>query len=244
MIKKFIPNKMKQGFRKAVKEKYNFKDNNEIYNHYYPEFIKEQKEARESIEKEIPSLEVDEKHIENLKILLNRNQLLKNLPIGACCAEIGVNEGEFSEEIIRITKPRKLHLIDLWDDPSRYHDGLRVQVAKKFEKEIENNSVEINVGYSTEIIKNMPDNYFDWVYLDTDHSYKTTALELSMLKSKIKNNGIIAGHDYIVGNWRGGIRYGVIEAVNEFCVLEDWEYLYLTIRKNEMPSFAIKKIEN
>jgi hypothetical protein len=36
--------------------------------------------------------------------------LLRRFPGGSIGAEIGVHKGEFSEQILRIVKPRKLHL--------------------------------------------------------------------------------------------------------------------------------------
>ena len=87
-----------------------------------------------------------------------------------------------------------------------------------------------------------PDSYFDWVYLDTDHTYDTTRRELELLRPKMKKGGIIAGHDYIFGNWDDGHRYGVIEAVREFCLTYQWEMIFLTHELDDHPSFAIREI--
>ncbi|MEX0773138.1 MAG: class I SAM-dependent methyltransferase, partial [Balneolales bacterium] len=84
-------------------------------------------------------------------------------------------------------------------------------------------------------------NYFDWIYIDTDHSYETTRDELRLYASKVKQGGIIAGHDYVKGNWITTYRYGVIEAVHEFCVNNDWELIYLTAEPIENQSFAIRR---
>jgi hypothetical protein len=39
-----------------------------------------------------------------------------------------------------------------------------------------------------------------------------------------------------------GYRYGVIEAVHEFCIAHNWELLYLTVDYPEVPSFAIRRV--
>ena len=95
---------------------------------------------------------------------------------------------------------------------------------------------------STDTALEFEDGYFDMIYIDTDHSYATTRDELAAYLPKMKPDGIIAGHDYSLGNWVTGYRYGVIEAVHEFCVAHDWELLYLTAEPLERQSFAIRKI--
>ena len=58
----------------------------------------------------------------------------------------------------------------------------------------------------------------------------------------MKADGIVAGHDYSMGNWKDDIKYGVIEAVHEFCVNCHWELIYLTTELSTNPSFAIRKL--
>jgi methyltransferase family protein len=146
--------------------------------------------------------------------LVDREQLLESLPSNVC-AEIGVDKGEFSELILKITPPSKLHLIDARGDAARYHDGLKLSLTENFAAQIAQKRVEINVGLSPDVLSSFPDRYFDWVYLDTVHSYPVTAAERALLKNKVKKDGIIAGHDYSMGNWVVGLRHRVIEAVHE-----------------------------
>jgi len=197
---------------------------------------------RKKVEENIPQINLQDKHIQNLKTLVNREELIKNMPRNKVVAELGVDHGNFSELILKIALPAKLHLIDSWAEDSRYHSGLKNIVEDKFRTEINNGVVDLNIGHSLDVLLNFPDNHFDWIYLDTDHSYQTTKAELAILKSKVKTDGIIAGHDYIIGNWINGYRYGVIEAVNEFCVTENWEMIFITIETDQYRSFAIKKI--
>ena len=189
----------------------------------------------------IPVFDLSEKHIQNAKLLINREELLKRMKPNAIVAELGVDQGEFSEKIFKITSPSKFHLIDLWGS-ERYNDGKRRAVADKFKKEIDANQIEINHGYSTEIVNKFPDTYFDWIYIDTAHSYKVTIDELNAYLPKMKENGIIAGHDFTVGNWINRLKYGVIEAVYEFCHKNNWEIIYITAEAMNYPSFAIRKI--
>jgi len=198
-------------------------------------------ETTAAISNALPKYELAKKHLVNSKLLTDRTELLELMPKNAVCAEIGVNEGEFSEEILKFTKPSKLYLIDAWDDIV-YHNGLRDAVLKKFQKEINNGQVEMRIGLSTNELPKFPDGFFDWVYLDTAHTYDITIAELNILKTKMKTGGIITGHDYVTGWWGGWFRYGVIEAVHELCVKEDWEMLYLTTEVHQHKSFAIRKM--
>lgn len=197
---------------------------------------------RETKYKNIPKYKLQEKHISNLKIITDRETLLQRLPKNAIIAEIGVDKGAFSEKIIQITKPKELNLIDMWGG-KRYHNGLKLEIENKFSDEIGRKQVKIYQGASVEKATEFENNYFDWIYIDTDHSYSTTFQELNAYSKKVKTGGLIGGHDFIIGNWNGGVRFGVIEAVYKFCVENNWEIIYLTMELENHPSFVIRKIK-
>ena len=56
----------------------------------------------------------------------NRDSFLKILPKQSICAEIGVNEGNFSKRILHHTKPNKLYLIDSWSTKN-IRDNSKIQ---------------------------------------------------------------------------------------------------------------------
>lgn len=197
---------------------------------------------REQVYSDYPTADFEEKHLANLQPIPTRIDMLDLLPKNAIVAEIGVNKGDFSNEILMHCTPEKFFLIDIWGS-KRYHGGLYKKVKARFAKQIESGQMEIVRELSFDGIASFPDQFFDWVYLDTDHSYETTRRELELLRPKMKSGGIIAGHDYIIGNWNGGVRYGVIEAVREFCLTYDWELVYRTHELEIPPSFAIRKIQ-
>lgn len=200
----------------------------------------ERKAKRHKESETLPYTELTEAHIKNLKVLVNRETLLKQLPSGGIVAELGVDKGAFSEKILSLCTPSKFHLVDTWGT-KRYHEGLMQDVRQRFQDPIKRDVIEINRGYSTEVGKNFPDHYFDWIYIDTNHSYKTTKEELEIYAPKIKEGGLIAGHDFVVWNWKNDVRYGVIEAVYEFCVKHRWEWVYLTTELYA-PSFGLRKM--
>ena len=189
----------------------------------------------------ITAYELQDHHIENAKVLINREALLHKLHGKAVVAELGVNKGQFSQNIINICCPCKLHLIDTWGT-DRYNQTDRKYVEEKFSKLIDETIVEINQGLSTQVLKEFDDNYFDWVYLDTAHTYEITHEELILLGKKVKIDGIIGGHDYTTRSRSSAMKYGVIEAVHEFCVTNNWEFVYITLEWHGHNSFAIKRI--
>jgi len=196
---------------------------------------------RTAVHRPYPRVNFNPRHVQHLVSLSDRTELLHRLPTEAVVAEIGVNEGDFSEKILSICRPQKLVLIDVWAS-KRYHGGLFDKVKSRFAAQLQNQQMEIIRDLSFGAIASCPDHFFDWVYLDTDHTYSTTKRELDLLRPKMKPGGIIAGHDYIIGNWDAGYRYGVIEAVREFCLAYNWEMIFLTHELDIPPSFAIRAI--
>jgi hypothetical protein len=156
--------------------------------------------------------------------------LLKEFPRGSIGAEIGVYKGEFSQQILRIVKPRELHLIDPWKyEPSEeYRDawyggkaqGAQMEMDKRydevcnrFDRDIKSGRVRVHRGCSAEVGCGFPDEYFDWVYIDGNHLYEFVKSDLELFYRKIKAGGYIAGDDYQLGGWW---KSGVKLAVDEF----------------------------
>ena len=192
---------------------------------------------------QIPIFQLEKKNISNLKIKLNRLEILKELKKSSICAELGVAYGEFSDQILEIVKPELLVLVDSYPNKGNFVDeGNLKYIEKKYQKLVNEKKIKFINKDSIEAASMFKENFFDWIYIDTTHSYHQTLGELRAWKNKIKSDGYILGHDYIMGNWIDDIKYGVQEAVHQFCVEENWEIVYLTARIGENTSFGIKKI--
>ncbi len=190
---------------------------------------------------ELPKVHLREDHVRNCRIVLDRRELLRQLGHKAIVAELGVDRGEFSDQLLELVNPRVLHLVDTWNSP-RYHSGLLRTVEERFARQIATGQVVIHHALSTDACARFEDGALDFVYIDTDHTYRGTHQELRAYAPKIRSGGIIAGHDYCVGDWAGAYRYGVIEAVHEFCVEQGWELIFITAEPLEHQSFAIRKL--
>ena len=73
------------------------------------------------------------------------------------------------------------------------------------------------------------DEYFDFIYIDSDHSFVATLAELNAWKNKVKKNGFICGHDY-GGDIPLGIDY----------TLDDNRESELSVKK-AVSTFALKQ---
>ncbi|MEQ9424506.1 MAG: class I SAM-dependent methyltransferase [Cyclobacteriaceae bacterium] len=213
-----------------------------VKDYIYEKVIESQVKARIRIENAIPKYDLEAKHLCNTKILKDRQVLIEQMPHYGIAAELGVDQGQFSEKILDRNEPGKLYLIDVWKT-NRYHEGLMEKINQRFSKEIDSGQVELIRDYSTSAVNQFEDDYFDWIYIDTDHSYEVTKRELEAYAPKIKKSGLIAGHDFVTSRYVKNFRYGVIEAVYEFCINHNWELIFLTMENTIPPSFAIKRIQ-
>ena len=130
-------------------------------------------------------------------------------------AEIGVYRGDHAEKIIHYLNLKKIYLVDPWKEyNSVIGDNQKIQderyefVKKRFQN---NTKVEIIRKSSVDASKQFPDNYFDFIYLDGDHSYEAVKMDLNHWHPKLKKYGVMCGDDF--GHISGR---GVIEAVQEF----------------------------
>lgn len=170
-----------------------------------------------------------------------REEMLEIIPKNTIGVEIGVFKGEFSDIILNIVNPKKLYLVDPWCGVIKSGDknGLNVEYINGNEyfknnilpKYNNDSRVEIIKSCSNELIK-LDDNFFDWGYIDGDHSYEGVKYDLTLLRNKIKSGGIIMGHDYVLPRFEG-----VVKAVDEFCNKYNLHIKYLT--KDGCPSFMI-----
>ena len=167
-----------------------------------------------------------------LRTIINtktRHVLLRKMPKNSVCAEIGVYKGDFSKKILSIVNPKKLHLIDPWQYESeevyktawygggagsqRNMDDVYQEVVDRFKVDIESGKIVMQRKSSESAIKDIPDNYFDWIYIDANHQYEFAKKDLELYYNKVKKQGFITGDDYTEGGWWQG---GVKKAVDEF----------------------------
>ncbi|ARP97343.1 methyltransferase [Bordetella genomosp. 13] len=202
--------------------------------------LQQQTERRRGYKAQMAVSHLGIQHTENCRVLPDRELLLSRIPSGGVCAEIGAAFGDYTDSILSLNKPKQLHLVDAWDS-DRYRQGLQ-QIRHKFAKEIQADQLCIHQGLSVDKLLEFKDNFFDWVYIDTNHSYETTLDELKICNRKVKPGGRIAGHDFCTGNVISPVPYGVVEAVTQFCVEDGWQYEYVTLEYHGHFSFCLTRL--
>jgi hypothetical protein len=160
-----------------------------------------------------------------------RDFLLAMMPKGAECAEVGVFDGEFSERILALTAPRRLHLVDPWTakDDGGFYDGdyrgvekgaaaSRVleeqfqRVQQRLAADIAAGTIVMHRKLSFEAAPEFADDSLDWAYVDASHYYEDVKKDLADWLPKVKRGGWFCGDDY---GRKGFWDHGVTRAVDE-----------------------------
>ena len=156
--------------------------------------------------------------------------LLSRLPdtptIGA---EIGVFKGVMSREILSRRSNVRLLLVDAWEggtdcycDPvgaGDFHGTLNNETQDRFAETARKNTefakdrVEIIRKRSVDAAREVCDGSLDFVFIDADHSYEGCRNDIMAWAPKLKEGGLLSGHDYENENFP---LWGVKRAVTEF----------------------------
>ncbi len=138
--------------------------------------------------------------------------------------------------------PKELYLIDIFQGimGSGDKDGdnfEKISLDESYEnlkKHFEhNNNVKIIKGFTVNELSKIEDNYLDFVYVDAGHEYHDVKNDLEVSYKKVKNGGIIMGHDYNKDTFAG-----LCLAVDEFCEKYGLNIKYLT--KDGCPTYLIE----
>lgn len=182
-----------------------------------------------------------------------REELFMFLPRDGVVAEVGVLEGGLSQHILTVATPQRLHLVDLWEcqadrdyalDPSNGTPELQNVrldgVKKRFADQISSGQVVLNRGYSHVIAESFPSNYFDWVFIDANHTYEAVLTDLRAYGAKLKEDGLIVGHDFTNQRYAQECKFGVVEAVKQYCRESGFVPVALTGR-DQFPTYVLAR---
>jgi len=182
--------------------------------------------------------------IKSLKERKNFFNLLNKLKYKKIC-EVGVWDGFNLKNLLK-SKANEVYGIDPYcfeftNDKNKKFTKRKIDIIFNEVKNLEKifNCLKIIKKKSEDAVLNFENNYFDFVYIDGNHTYEYVKKDLNLWFSKVKSNGILAGHDYCNYTFKNGEKYGVIEAVNEFSIKNKIQF-YLT-DFDKIPSWIFLK---
>lgn len=130
-------------------------------------------------------------------------QMISSLPDNGTFVEIGSLLGKSLCSVADLIIKKKLNVIavDLFNDfyeplfNKHFPNQLNDFISNITKFGIRNN-VDIKVGPSIEIAKEIPTSSVDMVFIDANHEYEFAKADILAWYSKVKPNGVVAGHDF------------------------------------------------
>jgi predicted O-methyltransferase YrrM len=175
-----------------------------------------------------------EENLRNCVVVPDRITLLHRLPKGGVVAEVGTLHGEFAREILRIVQPDVLHVIDT---------DIRPRVRQMAEDPSLRGKLHVHRSDSAAALESFPNGHFDWIYIDAQHHYEGVKRDIIAARNKIKPDGLLVFNDYTVWSYVEMQPYGVVRAVNELCIEDGWEMLYLALPAGMYCDVALRRLK-
>lgn len=161
------------------------------------------------------------------RVCADRVAMLERLPKDGVVAELGTYKGKFARKILKICRPRELHIVDI--DFSRFDGRLR-----------ERAEVRLHRGLTQEVIAGFPDAHFDWVYVDAGHDYDSAIGDARASAPKVKPGGYLVFNDFAHVDPELG-RYGVHRAVVDFCLEAGWPLAFFALDGAALYDVALRR---
>ena len=169
--------------------------------------------------------------IDGCVLLSHREEILKRLPKGGICAEVGTQEGFFAERMLAVVQPERLHLFDIDDAP------LRARGTDLLSRP----GVELHLGDSSTMLATFPDDHFDWIYIDGDHSYEGASRDIRVARTKVKPGGLLIFNDFTLWSPTECIDYGVPHAVCELSLNHGFNFVYFALHPHLYNDVALRR---
>jgi hypothetical protein len=125
--------------------------------------------------------------------------------------ELGVQNGEFAEYMLSHWPSCKRYvLVDKWAHLENYDDHANIddkghesyykntmRRMEPFRKKKPQLQIEVCRDFTSNCVKKFQGEQFDFVYVDARHDYKGVMIDLQEWWPLVKENGIMAGHDFV-----------------------------------------------
>lgn len=149
-------------------------------------------------------------------------------------AEIGVERGLYSRELLVNNPGSHLFLVDPWKAYRGYREHVSQSKLDGFftetQQRLEGHNYTIIRAFSTDAAQQFKDGSLDFVYIDGNHEYSHVVADICAWTPKVRKGGVVAGHDYIRRKNKDYLMH-VIEAVGGYCSAYQIEPLFVLGRK-------------
>lgn len=139
------------------------------------------------------------------------DEIASIMPDGCRIAEVGNADGKsaiyLAEKLASLKKTFSLRMIDNLDYGKLYQ--LNVLYSNVYKSGLAE-FIEIVPMDSLNASLKYPDGYYDFVFIDTSHQHEATKAEIRLWIKKVKDGGILAGHDTHLTD----VTYAVREVTN------------------------------
>lgn len=176
-------------------------------------------------------------HTLKCKVYPDRKDMFRKLTADALVgAEVGVQGGFFSQFILETLNLDTLYLLDI--DLSQINHKENYLIAER----AESGTVVYLEGWSDKTLKSIPDASLDFIYVDGGHNYDVVKSDLEHARRVIVPGGIIICNDYTQYSPIEQAPYGVMKAVNEMCLEQNYELIGLALQGAGYHDVALRKI--
>lgn len=122
--------------------------------------------------------------------------------------EIGTDQGEYAELLLKINPNLNLLCVDPWtteayekgfqpesNEPQEYFDKRYEETKQRLS--VFSSRVNIAAVKSMEALEIVRDESKDFVYIDGNHDFLNTTQDIHYWTKKVRSGGIVSGHDFV-----------------------------------------------
>jgi hypothetical protein len=194
---------------------------------------------------------IEQEWLNDVQLISDRKAVLHKLPKMNKMAEVGVGYGDFSKTLIGILQPSEFVAIDTFDGDASDKWGKPLQ---------EHNMTHLNYylhntdaknlpctlstiqGLSWEVLSGFETDYFDYIYIDADHSYDCVKKDITAAASRIKLGGYMQCNDFTHFDTDNMVHYGVPRAVLELVQTGTYKMRYLCLETRGYYDVVLQRV--
>lgn len=155
---------------------------------------------------ELPDGWFDDKDIEVYR------ELYSALPLGSKTAELGTWKGKSLCSVADIIDDRSIEVVavdtfkgtqtekEAWAFKDALTQDIQAGFVEELKKRHIENLVRVLAMTTLEAATKVPDDEFDFIFIDADHAYESVKADIQAWLPKVKSGGILAGDDYTFGS--------------------------------------------